>query len=139
MLPTFAYFACLLAITPAAALALAFWGVSQVANSGGWRGLGRLLMQLLELIGSPPKLIAIVVVLLAIVLAGCFRSTRPAGCVVLGLVGVISIVQVLFIDRSANAWLLLSPSAVAVVVSFWWAWTMMSTDLASSSGVAQSL
>jgi hypothetical protein len=52
-------------------------------------------------------------VLLTIVLAGCFRSTRPAGCLVLGLLGVISIVQVLFIDRSGSAWLLMSPSAVS--------------------------
>jgi hypothetical protein len=133
MHPTVSYFACLLAIAPAAALGLAFWGVSQVANSGGWRGLGRLTLQLLELVGSPPKLIAIVIVLLAIVLAGCFRSTRPAGCIVLGLLGVISIVQVLYLDRSANAWLLMTPSAIAVVVSFWWAWTMITTALEPSS------
>jgi hypothetical protein len=139
MLPIVAYFACLLAIAPAAAFALAFWGVSQVANSGGWRGLGRLLLQLLELVGSPPKLIAIVLVLLAIVLAGCFRSTRPAGCIVLGLLGAISIVQVLFLDRSVNAWVLMTPSAIAVVVSFWWAWTMLSTSFESSPGVAQAL
>ena len=139
MLPTVAYFACLLVIAPAATLALAFWGVSQVANSKGWGGLGRLLMQLLEVVGSPPKLILIVVVLAAIVLAGCFRSTRPAGCIVLGLLGIISLVQVLSLDRSANAWLLMTPSAVAVVVSFWWAWTMMCADLASTATVAQGL
>jgi hypothetical protein len=139
MLPIVAYFVCLLAIAPAAALALAFWGVSQVANSGGWRGMGRLLLQLLELVGSPPKLIAIVLALAAIVLAGCFRSSQPAGFLVLGLLGLLSIIQILSLDRSINAWFLMTPPALAVVVSFWWAWTMISTDLASSPGAAQSL
>lgn len=139
MLPTFAYFLCLLGITPAAAFGLAFWGVAQVANSGGLRGLGRILLQLLELAGSPPKLIAIVLVLLAIVLAGCFRSTRPAGCIVLGLLGAVSIVQVLCVDRSVNAWILMTPSVITVVVSFWWAWTMMSAAPASYPGVGQTL
>jgi hypothetical protein len=139
MLPTVAYFACLLAIVPAVTFGLAFWGVSQVAHSAGWRGLGRLLLQLLELIASPPKLIAIALVLLVIVLAGCFRSTRPAGCIVLGLLGAISIAQVLFLDRSVNAWILMTPSALAVIVSFWWAWTMMHADFASSPGIVHAL
>ncbi len=137
MLPTAAYFACLLGIAPAVTFALAFWGVSQAANSGGWRGLGRLLLQGLELISSPPKLIMIALVLLAIVLAGCFRSTRPAGCIILGVLGAASIVQVLCLDRSVNAWILMTPSAIAVVASFWWAWTMIGAGLASSSGVGQ--
>jgi hypothetical protein len=139
MLPTVAYFACLLAIAPAATFALAFWGVSQVADSGGWRGLGRLLMHLLEVVGSPPKLLAIMVVLLAIVVAGCFHSTRPAGCIVLGVLGVISVIQVVSIDRSMNAWLLMTPSSFGVAASFWWAWTMISSDVGSWGEVAQSL
>jgi len=126
MLPTIAYFVCLLAISPAVAFGVAFWGVGQVAARRGWGGLGRLLLQGLELISSPPKLIAIVVVLLAIVLAGCFRSTRPAGCVVLGLLGAVSIAQVLFLDRSVNAWVLMTPSALAVIGCFWWACAMIS-------------
>jgi hypothetical protein len=136
MPPVLAYFACLIAIAPAAALGLAFWGVSQVANSGGWGGLGRLLLQLLELVGSPMKLIALVLVLAAIVLAGCFRSTRPAGCLVLGVIGIISLYQVLSVDRTANAWLVMTPSAIGVVVSLWWAWTMVSTDVATAPAVA---
>lgn len=132
MPPTLAYFVCLLVIAPAAALALAFWGVSQVANCAGWRGLGRLFMQLLELFGSPPKLIAIVLVFLAVIVAGCFRSSQPAGFLVLGLLGVISIIQILSLDRSLNAWVLMTLPSLAVVASFWWAWTMLAAGLASS-------
>jgi hypothetical protein len=139
MLPTAAYFACLLVIAPAATLALASWGMSQVTDSKSWGRYGRMLMQLREAIDSAPKLIVIVVILVAIVMAGCFRSTRPAGCLVLGLLGIISVVRVLSLDRSSHAWLLMMPSAVGVVVSFWWAWSMMSTDLASSASVVRDL
>lgn len=130
MLSILAYFGCLLAIAPAITLALYFWCVSQVASSKGWGEIGALLLRLVELVGSPLKLIAIVLVLLAVVFAGCFRSTRPAGCLVLGLLGLVSLVQVLWLDRSANAFLVMTPSALGVSVSLWWAWKMMTTEVA---------
>jgi hypothetical protein len=88
----------------------------------------------MELVGSPPKLIAIILALLAIIVAGCFRSSQPAGFLVLGLLGVISIIQILSVDRSLNAWVLMTLPTLAVVASFRWAWPMLAAGFASLTG-----
>lgn len=131
MLPVLSYLACFAAIVPAVALALFFWTVGRVATAPGWPGIGRLLLQLIELVGSPWKILAIALAVLGLIAAGCVRSSRGWACLVLGLLGLVCLVQILLLarPRELGEFATLVPSALATLLALGWAWRLLRTGM----------
>jgi hypothetical protein len=135
MLRSVGYLACLAGIGPVVGLALFFWLVDRVASSGGWPGFGRLLLRLLELVGTPWKMLAVILVTLGLVVAGCVPATRGWACLVVGVLGLVCLGQILAIARPTEPgqFVILVPSAVATAVAFVWSWQILKVDFLGGS------
>lgn len=131
MLSTFAYLGCLLGISPAVGLALFFTVVDKVASANGMPGFGRLLLRLLEFIGTPWKTVTLVVCVIALFAAGCVRASRGWACLVVGVLGLVCIAQIVVLarPREPGQFVILVPSVIATAAALAWSWQILRTDL----------
>lgn len=127
MLPSLLYVCCLIALLPTVLLAAFFRWLGGIASGNVWSGLGRSFLSAIELLGSPARLALILGGLAGVVLVGCLRSSRPWACPALGVIGALSLLQVLASARptSFGQFVFLIPSFAATAGCFAWAWRLL--------------
>jgi hypothetical protein len=132
MLSLLSYLVCLIALLPAVLLAISFRCIDHVVRNG-WSSLGRMLLEALDTITSPPRLLMILAGALAFLVAGCMRLSRPWACLVLGVIGALSLLQLVVSARPTTFGqsVFLLPPILATGVSFWWAYRLLNENTAN--------
>ena len=127
MLPSLLYLICLIALLPTVLLAVFFRWVDRVASGHFWAEVGRTLLMALELLGSPARLALIFLGLAGLLVAGCLRASRPWACLLIGVIGALSLLQVLASSRptSLGQWAFFIPPFAATAGCFAWAWRLL--------------
>jgi hypothetical protein len=132
----FGYLLGLVAVLPAFSSGTFFWLLGRTTRQHDWLAIYRATVQMMANVASPVKLALTMAVLLLAFASDSPRPTRGMGLLAASIAGLVIILQIAFVARSAGIGvpLITLPSTAATLVGFSWGFRLLGCQAAACNG-----